>query len=124
MVRDLNHLYRATPALHAVDFDGAGFEWIEWNDSENSVFSWIRRDRDGGFVVCVTNMTPVVREAYRLGVPEAGTYDVLLNSDDEKYCGSGTGTKQVESDTREYNGRPHSIELTLPPLATLLLAKR
>jgi 1,4-alpha-glucan branching enzyme len=124
LVRDLNHLYRATPALHAVDFDGAGFEWINWDDSDNSVFSWIRRDRDGGFVLCAINMTPVVRENFRLGVPEAGNYEVLLNSDDEKYCGTGTGVRRVESDNRECNGRPHSIGLTLPPLAALVLAKQ
>ncbi|MBT8082494.1 MAG: 1,4-alpha-glucan branching protein GlgB [Gammaproteobacteria bacterium] len=124
LVRDLNRLYRATPALHAVDFDGAGFEWIDWGDSDNSVFSWIRRDREGGFVVCIVNMTPVVREGYRIGVPEAGTYEALLNTDDEKYSGGGNGTRRVESHDSEHNGRPCSIDLTLPPLATLVLARK
>jgi 1,4-alpha-glucan branching enzyme len=124
LVRDLNRLYRATPPLHAVDFDGAGFEWCDWNDSDNSVLSWIRRDREGGFVVCIINLTPVVREGYRVGVPEGGRYEALLNTDDEKYSGSGSGTRWVEADHWEHNGRPFSVNLTLPPLATLILARK
>ena len=124
LVRDLNRMYQATPALHAVDFDGAGFEWLDWNDSDNSVLSWIRRDREGGFVVCIVNLTPVVREGYRVGVPEGGRYEALLNTDDEKYSGTGTGTQRVEAHNWEHHGRPFSIDLTLPPLATLVLARK
>ncbi len=124
LLRDLNRVYRETPALHEVDFNDAGFEWIDWDDRDNSVLSWVRRDRHGGFVVCVINLTPVVRDAYRVGVPEAGSYHVLIDTDDEKYCGSGTGARSVESSTKHSHGRPNSIELTLPPLATMILEKR
>ncbi len=124
LLRDLNRLYRETPALHEVDFTGAGFEWIDWDDRSNSVLSWIRRDKHGGFVVCITNLTPVVRHDYRIGVPEPGTYAVLLNTDDEKYCGSGTGADSVESGKTPHHGRPCSVDLTLPPLATMILEKR
>ncbi len=124
LLRDLNRLYRETPALHEVDFTGAGFEWIDWDDRSNSVLSWIRRDKHGGFVVCITNLTPVVRHDYRIGVPEPGTYAVLLNTDDEKYCGSGTGADAVESGKTPHHGRPCSVDLTLPPLATMILEKR
>ena len=124
LMRDLNQVYRDTPALHEVDFEESGFEWIDWDDRGNSVLSWLRRDRSGGFVVCVTNLTPVPRENYRLGVPDAGSYHVLLDTDDEKYCGSGTGTHAVESGTTGHHGRPHSIELTLPPLSTMILEKK
>ncbi len=124
LLRDLNRVYRETPALHEVDFTDAGFEWIDWDDRSNSVLSWIRRDRHGGFVVCVTNLTPVVRELYRIGVPEAGTYAVLVDTDDEKYCGSGTGAASVQSGKTPHHGRPYSIEMTLPPLATVILERR
>jgi 1,4-alpha-glucan branching enzyme len=124
LLRDLNRIYRATPALHEIDFEDSGFEWIDWDDRDNSVLSWLRRDQHGGFVVCVSNLTPVPRENYRLGVPEAGSYHVLLNTDDEKYCGSGTGPQSVESSSTGHHGRPNSIELTLPPLSTIILEKQ
>jgi 1,4-alpha-glucan branching enzyme len=118
---DLNALYRKTPALHEVDFSASGFEWIDWNDRDNSVLSWIRRDSNGGYVVCVTNLTPIVRSGYLLGVPSGGTFNVLLNSDDEKYGGSGVGEKTLSASENGHLGRPHSLSLTLPPLATMIL---
>ncbi len=123
LLRDLNRVYRDTPALHEVDFSDSGFEWIDWDDRSNSVLSWLRRDQRDGFVVCITNLTPVLREHYRVGVPEAGHYQVLLSTDDKKYCGSGAGMRSVESGTTGHHGRPHSIKLTLPPLCTLILRK-
>jgi 1,4-alpha-glucan branching enzyme len=123
LLRDLNRVYRNTPALYEVDFDGAGFEWIDWNDSGNSVLSWLRRDRHGGFVVCVSNLTPVVREGYRLGVPEPGEYRVIVNTDDSRYGGSGTGAGSAIAVQEAHHGRPQSLELTLPPLATMILEK-
>ena len=121
LVRDLNRLYDATPALHEVDFDGAGFEWIDWNDRDNSIFSWIRRDRHGGFVICVCNLTPIVRNGYRLAVPQAGNYRVLANTDSSHYGGSEVGPASVTARAVEHLGKPHSLELSLPPLATLIL---
>jgi 1,4-alpha-glucan branching enzyme len=123
LLRDLNHLYTQTPALHEIDFSDAGFEWIDWGDRENSVLSWLRRDKRGGFIVCIVSLTPVVRENYRVGVPEAGTYDVVLNSDDSHYGGSGTGTRTAVAVKSECHGRPWSIEVTLPPLGALFLER-
>jgi 1,4-alpha-glucan branching enzyme len=123
MLRDLNRLYSATPALHAIDFDDAGFEWIDYNDRDSSILSWLRRDSAGKFIICIANLTPLVRESYRLGVPEEGTYRTLLNTDEEQYGGSGVGTGSFVSNNHSQHGRPFSIELTLPPLATLFLEK-
>ena len=123
LLRDLNRLYAATPALHEIDFSDDGFEWIEWGDRDSSVLSWLRRDVHGGFIVCVTNLTPLVRKSYRIGVPESGTYRAVLDTDNRCYGGSGVGTESVESSDAGQHGRPYSIELTLPPLATVFLEK-
>jgi 1,4-alpha-glucan branching enzyme len=123
LLTDLNRLYRATPALHEVDFAEAGFEWIDWGDKENSVLSWLRRDKHGGFIVCVINLTPIVREDFRVGVPEEGVYEVVLSTDDTQYGGSGAGARTAISVKSEQHGRPYSIELTLPPLGALFLER-
>jgi 1,4-alpha-glucan branching enzyme len=122
LVRDLNALYVSVPALHERDFSADGFEWIRWDDKDNSILSWIRRDASGGFIVCVSNMTPVVRHDYRVGVPKPGTYAELLNTDDARYGGSDIGNPGIASEPITYDGQPYSIALTLPPLATLILA--
>ena len=123
LLRDLNRLYSATPALHEIDFDGAGFEWIDWNDRDSSILSWLRRDRHGHSIICVANLTPLVRESYRIGVPEGGTYRIVLNTDDRNYGGSGVGSDTVTSSDVEQHERPFSLDLTLPPLATIFLEK-
>ncbi len=121
LVRDLNGLHRKTAALHEIDFSGDGFEWISWEDSDNSVLSWLRRDKHGGYVVCISNMTPVAREDYRVGVPTGGDFRVILNTDSEYYGGGGAGCSAATANEIEHNGRAHSLLLTLPPLATLIL---
>ncbi|HSD69683.1 MAG TPA: 1,4-alpha-glucan branching protein GlgB [Woeseiaceae bacterium] len=122
LVRDLNRLYRATPALHQVDFDPQGFEWIDWQDRDASVLAWLRRDRIGNFVVCVANLTPVVRYHYAVGVPRGGPYIELFNSDAAAYGGSNSGNAgRVEASPQGSHGRPYTLLLTLPPLATLVL---
>jgi 1,4-alpha-glucan branching enzyme len=124
LVRDLNRIYRQTSALYQVDFRSEGFEWIDWQDRENSVLSWLRRDHDGRFVVCVANFTPVVRYDYRLGVPEGGQYREILNTDGKDYGGSGIGNDApVVAEDAEQHGRPYALRLTLPPLATLILER-
>ena len=123
LLRDLNRLYSATLALHEIDFDGAGFEWIDWNDRDSSILSWLRRDRHGHSIICVANLTPLVRESYRIGVPEGGTYRIVLNTDDRNYGGSGVGSDTVTSSDVEQHERPFSLDLTLPPLATIFLEK-
>ena len=122
LVRDMNALYQGTPALHERDFVPEGFEWIDWNDRDASMLSWIRRDAHGGYVICVTNFTPVVRYDYRVGVPELCRYVEILNSDAEAYGGSNLGNGGVlHADDVEQHGRPYSLSLTVPPLATLWL---
>jgi 1,4-alpha-glucan branching enzyme len=122
-VRDLNHLYRALPQLHAVDFDYAGFEWIDFSDAEQSVMSFVRKASDpSDFVLVAGNFTPVPRAAYRVGVPVAGEYDVIFNSDGEAYGGSNLGDGPVvAAEKLECHGRPYSVTLTLPPLAVVYL---
>jgi 1,4-alpha-glucan branching enzyme len=122
-VRDLNRAYVRERALHQVDFDPSGFEWIDCNDSENSVVSFLRRSRDGQeFVVVVLNFTPVVRQGYRIGVPRGGGYVELINSDAEVYGGSNIGNGgMVFTEPIPAHGHANSLRLILPPLGFLLL---
>ncbi|MCX7112228.1 MAG: 1,4-alpha-glucan branching protein GlgB [Proteobacteria bacterium] len=117
---DVNRLYRDTKALHRHDFDPKGFEWIDCHDAPQSVLSYIRRAGDE-FAVVILNFTPVPRPNYRIGVPEAGVYLEMFNSDSEYYGGSNTGNWQLNAEEKEWMGRPYSIVLTLPPLAGIVL---
>jgi len=122
LVRDLNQVYRDTLALHELDFSGEGFEWIDWQDADSSVFCWLRRSKGGDFVICVSNFTPLVRSGYRIGVPQEGSYTELLNTDAEKYGGSGVGLYgDLHTENTSAHGRGQSLQLDLPPLATLML---
>ncbi|MBP6677878.1 MAG: 1,4-alpha-glucan branching protein GlgB [Paracoccus sp.] len=125
LVRDLNHLYRDTPALHVKDCDPEGFQWIEANDVENSVFAWVRRGNPGDpEVVVICNFTPVERSAYRLGFPQAGRWREALNSDAEIYGGGGRGNLgHVTAEPGESHGQPAHADVVLPPLSTLILIK-
>jgi len=122
-VRDLHAFYRAEPALYQGDFEPHGFRWIEANDAEQSVFSYLRlADDPADFVVVVCNFTPVPRTDYRLGVPEPGFYAERLNSDATAYGGGNLGNLGGHpSDPLGWHGFPHSLSLTLPPLAILIL---
>ena len=119
---DLNRLYTSTPALHWGDFAHEGFEWIDCHDASQSVLSYLRRAGDE-FVVVVFNFTPVPRHNYRIGVPEPGTYREIFNSDSMYYGGSNVGNTPVETEPKEWMGRPCSINLTIPPLGGIVLAK-
>ncbi|MEQ8347779.1 MAG: 1,4-alpha-glucan branching protein GlgB [Sneathiellaceae bacterium] len=123
LVGDLNRLYRELPALHRLDCDAEGFEWIDASDSANSVLCFLRKGGDAGrpcLVVC--NFTPVPRHGYRVGVPRPGTWLERLNTDAAVYGGSGVGNLgAVEAEDRACHGRPWSVSLSLPPLATLVL---
>jgi 1,4-alpha-glucan branching enzyme len=123
LIGDLNKLYAAEPALHEVDFDWRGFEWLDCNDADNSVFSFIRRaKKPEDILVVVLNATPVVREGYRIGVPQAGFYSETLNTDAAIYGGSNVGNMGgVQSAPIPHMGRQQSIVLTLPPLAAVFL---
>jgi 1,4-alpha-glucan branching enzyme len=124
LIGDLNRVYRSQPALYARDADPGGFAWLVGNDRDNSVFAWARRGRDDELVVVVSNMTPVPRLGYRIGVPLPGYYRELINTDALDYGGSGLGNLGgVAAEAREAHGHPHSIEVTLPPLATMMFGR-
>jgi 1,4-alpha-glucan branching enzyme len=123
-VRDLNHLYKNTPALYQRDCESSGFEWLVLDDAEQSVFAWIRHGEDGAAVLVACNFTPVPRPAYRIGVPDASrTWREVLNTDSEHYGGGnmGNGALVIHPEGVGAQGRSHSIVLTIPPLATVFL---
>jgi 1,4-alpha-glucan branching enzyme len=124
-VKDLNALYRAEPALHQVDFEPGGFRWIDCNDNENSVVSIVRYARDRhDAVVVILNFTPVPRQQYRVGVPDAGWYVERLNSDAAMYGGGNVGNGGgVATEPVAAHGFEQSLRLTIPPLACLILKK-
>ena len=122
LVRDLNRLYCDTPALHRLDCEGAGFEWIDAHDAKRSLLSWVRRDAAGGMVLVVSNMTPVPRLGLRLGVPEGAlAWREVLNTDSSNYGGSdvGNGAAALPVQGEASHGRAQSILLDVPPLATV-----
>ena len=120
--RDLNRLYRDLPALHELDCEAEGFQWIDCHDSAHSTLSWLRYGRDGGFVVVAIHFTPLVHNGYRLGVPQAGRYVELLNSDSTHYGGSDAGNLgELQAQAGAWMGRPAWLEVTLPPLAVVVL---
>ena len=121
LTTDLNAIYRNEPALHQVDFDWHGFEWLDCNDSDSSVLSFIRRAKDpGDFLVVVASYTPVLRDSYRVGVPEWGYYREILNTDAEQYGGSNAGNLGgVHAEATPWGDHPYSINLRLPPLGVV-----
>jgi 1,4-alpha-glucan branching enzyme len=122
LVSDLNRLYCDEPSLHRHDFEPRGFRWIDCHDTEQSVLSFIRYADDGECVLCILNFTPVPRNHYRLGVPQAGSYREILNSDSAFYGGTNTGNGgDIPVEESAWMGFEHSIEITLPPLAALFL---
>ena len=120
LIKDLNQIYKAQPALFKQDFVCQGFEWIDCHDTDQSVISY-RRKGDNQELIVVLNFTPVVRENYRIGVPEAGTYRELFNSDSVLYDGSNVANSEVTSEAIPWMNLPNSINLTLPPLAGVIL---
>jgi 1,4-alpha-glucan branching enzyme len=123
LVRDLNHAYKAEPALWDRDDDPAGFWWIEANDSEDSVLVFARQSRDGRVLVCACNLTPVPREGYRIGLPRSGRWREVVNSDAHDYGGSGMGNGgSVEAEAVPWHDQPVSATVNLPPLGVLWLA--
>lgn len=123
LVRDLNHLYRDTPALHERDCEGEGFRWIKGGAAEESVLAYSRHGfAEAAAAVTVVNFTPVPRQRYRVGVPFGGVWREALNSDAAAYAGSGiTNPEPVQAETLPWDGQPFSVEIALPPLAGLVL---
>ncbi|HLY36387.1 MAG TPA: alpha amylase C-terminal domain-containing protein, partial [Candidatus Binatia bacterium] len=123
-VRDLNTTYRGVPALHALDTSPDGFAWIDCNDAEQSALVYLRRNA-GDVVVVACNFTPVPRRNYRIGVPSAGRWEEILNSDATLYGGSGQGNLGgTVAAPVPWHGRPQSINVTLPPLALVAFRGR
>ena len=123
LVGDLNRVYREEKSLHEVDFENAGFEWLDSHNHADSILAYVRRAKDpNDFTVVIHNFTPVVREHYRIGVPSGGWYREILNTDSAFYGGSNVGNYPgVTADDMESHSRPYSLELTLPPLSTIIL---
>jgi len=123
LIKGLNKLYKKQPALYEKQFTAEGFEWINYGDSENSVLSYIRKGNNPEEnLVIVCNMTPVVRENYRIGVPVAGKLKEIFNSDEEHYGGSGVSNKKIQTEDIPWNGRAQSASMTLPPLGVMVFA--
>jgi 1,4-alpha-glucan branching enzyme len=125
LVRDLNHLYRHSPALHAHEFEWQGFEWIDCHDSQQSILSFVRSAGDE-FLVVIVNFTPIARHDYRIGVPRLCEYHEILNSDSYHYGGSnvGNGDEHLVAEATPWMNRAQSLTVTVPPLATIVLAPR
>lgn len=122
MVRDLNHLYRDLPALYEQDFEQSGFSWIDCQDVERSLLSFLRYGRNGETVVIAFNFTPVPRYRYRIGVPFDCVYREIFNSDSQYYGGSNLGNSSgIHAESLSWMGQPYSIEIELPPLAGIML---
>ena len=121
--RALNKFYLDNKSLWQVDFDWNGFQWIDCNDNDNSVVSFIRKAEDSDdYLIAVCNFTPNVREEYRIGVPAQGAYVEVFNSDAKEYGGSGvTNAGSLLTEDFPYHNRSYSITLTIPPLATIFL---
>ncbi len=124
LVRDANRLYRDVPALHQLDFSHEGFAWVDCDDADQSVLIYRRMARDGSYVIVLLNFTPVPRVAYRVGVPHKGSYREIFNSDSHYYGGSnmGNGLGLYSGDV-PCHGQQQSIEVTLPPLAGIVLER-
>jgi 1,4-alpha-glucan branching enzyme len=125
-LKDLNRVYRSTPALVENIFSPSGFEFLDFSDSENSIISYFRKAENANdFVLVVLNLTPIVRENYILGIPDERDYEEIFNSDDEKYWGSNVKNyKTIKAIENPSHGKPFSLSLTLPPLAAIIIAPK
>ncbi len=122
LVTDLNGIYRSTPALHATDDDPNGFRWIDANDANGNVLSFVRSDGQGSHLACVVNFAAVPHHDYRIGLPVAGRWEEVLNSDAETYAGSGVGNLgSVQAEPHESHGLPASATIAVPPLGAVWL---
>src|SRR5690606_10345560 len=122
LVKDLNKIYKENPALYEKQFSPEGFQWIDYGDHENSVLAYVRKGHDAkNDLIIVCNFTPIPRENYRIGIPKPGKLKEILNSDDKKYGGSGIDNKVIKTSKIPSHGYGRSIEITLPPLGTIII---
>ncbi|HCN11604.1 MAG TPA: 1,4-alpha-glucan branching protein GlgB, partial [Chryseobacterium sp.] len=123
-VKDLNHLYTSEPALYENNFKPEGMEWVEANDGNNSIYIYLRKGKkEDDVLMTVLNLTPRVID-YKIGVDEGTNWEVILNSDDEKYAGSGVAAEIVDEEDDEWMYRPNAIILKLPPLSGVILKQK
>jgi 1,4-alpha-glucan branching enzyme len=120
LIRDLNYLYRSRPALHARDCEPEGFQWLLADEADTSVYAWVRKAPEGNPIAVVSNFTPVPRQGYRLPLPAAGMWREIINTDAKDYGGSGMGNAGAV-EARKGEGEAAFAEITLPPLATVML---
>lgn len=124
LVTDLNCLYQQQDALHKYDFEPFGFEWIDCHDTDQSILSYLRKS-DTESIIVILNFTPVVRKNYRIGLPSAGEYEIIFNSDSSYYSGSNAGSHSIlHSENVKWMNRSDSVSLTLPPLAGMVIKKK
>lgn len=124
LVKDLNRVYRHFPALHQLDCDSSGFQWLDHKNAKQSIYSFIRYDKSGKPVVVVCNFTPQTHESFRLGVPIAGQYKEIINTDNRVYAGSGiSNSETIESIKGRWQGQAHYISVVVPPLSTVMFAE-
>ena len=122
-VKSLNELYKSEEAMYGINYSPEGYEWIDYSDTENTTLTFMRKSKKE-YVIVVLNFAPVVRENYRIGIPEAGKYKEILNSDRLEFGGSDVKNPEVISSMEiTSHGRPYSLILTLPPLAGIILKK-
>ncbi|MFT6905880.1 MAG: 1,4-alpha-glucan branching enzyme [Oleiphilaceae bacterium] len=129
LISDLNHLYKSNSAMFEADYQNEGFEWLDHSDGESSVFSFVRKNlKQDKQVICLSNFTPIPREGYRVAVSELGEYEVILNTDSEYYWGSnfpmGDTLGVFVAEPQEWQGKPYSLKINLPPLSTVYLQKK
>ncbi|MFT3836189.1 MAG: 1,4-alpha-glucan branching protein GlgB [Myxococcaceae bacterium] len=122
LVGRLNALLKQEKALHTNDFDGRGFHWVQADASDFNVYAFVRRADGARPVLCVANLSPMVREGYRVGVPQGGRWEVLLDTDQREWGGSGAGPESTVADGPAWDGQPASLSLRLPPLSVLWLS--
>lgn len=121
-VKDLNHLYKNSPALYEKQFSPEGFQWIDYSDHENSILTYVRKGHDEkNDLIVACNFTPITRENYRIGMPKKGKIKEILNSDDKKYGGGGNLNPSIKSSAKSSHGHKKSIEITIPPLGIVIL---
>ena len=121
-IKDLNHIYKNSPALYEKQFSPEGFQWIDYSDHENSVLTYVRKGHNAkNDLIVACNFTPVVRENYRIGMPKKGKLKEILNSDAAKYGGTGLLNGNIKTSSVAWHGYPRSIEITIPPLGMVIL---
>ncbi|MBQ8558240.1 MAG: 1,4-alpha-glucan branching protein GlgB [Alphaproteobacteria bacterium] len=123
LVQRLNQMYKSYTELSDYDFDSRGFEWIDGNDSQRSVFTFMRQNKKGESLIVACNFTPVLRQDYRIGVNEEGVYQEILNTDDVSFGGSGIASNKALSTGSGWNFKPYAITVTLPPLSVVVFKK-